>query len=83
MNPVAVELARHQVGEVGVPDEIGALGQRDPVRFLLLMGGIKETKLDLRRVLGEEGEVHSRAIPGGTQRIGVSRPDSHRSIPLR
>ena len=35
MDAVAVELAGQHVGQVGVPDHVGLLGQRDALRLLL------------------------------------------------
>ena len=34
VDAVAVELAGQHVGQVGVPDLVGLLGQRDPLRLL-------------------------------------------------
>jgi hypothetical protein len=60
-----------------MPNMVGLLWQGDPINLLILIRAIKETELNSRGIFGEEGEVDSRSIPGGTERIRLSRPDVH------
>ena len=80
MHAIAVELARPHVGQVTVPDQIGLLTQRHTVAFGS-RDAVEQTQFDARGMGGKEGEVHSSPIPGGSQRIGATGPDSHR-IPV-
>jgi hypothetical protein len=35
--------------------------------------GIEETEVDARGMLGEQGKIHPRAIPGGPQGVRMAR----------
>src|SRR5262249_7079538 len=61
--------------QVGVPDVLGLLANRNPRLATLL---VEETELDAGRVLGEQGEGHAGAIPGGTERMGLARSQAGR-----
>jgi hypothetical protein len=76
VHAIAVPLARTQVGQVTVPDEVRLLGEADSL--LVAAIGIEQAELDGGRVLAEEGEVHAGAIPGGTERERGAAPDPHR-----
>src|SRR5262249_24138913 len=73
----AVELPRLDVGQVDMPDLVGLFSQGDPLSFRGRLGRIEQTQLDLGSVLREKGEIDAGAVPGGTERIGSSRPDAH------
>jgi hypothetical protein len=73
VDAVPVELPGAHVGSVEVPDLVGKLlqgqaGDLAATRF------IKQAELDRFRVGGEEGEVGSAPVPGGSERVGLSRP---------
>jgi hypothetical protein len=75
MDPVAVQLAGTQFGQVGMPDLIGLLAQLEALLFVS-SAAIKQAQLDLIRVLGEQGKIDPFAVPRGAQGIGLARPDS-------
>ena len=77
VHPVAVELTRPDVGQIRVPDEAVALGQRDAGALASVGRLIEETEIHPGGVLREEREVHALAVPGGTQLVGIARPDAH------
>src|SRR2546427_9375136 len=55
--------------QVDVPDVLGLLADRNARLTTVL---VEETQLDAGCVFGEQREVHARAIPDGTERIGVA-----------
>ena len=70
VHAVAVSRAWPDPGQVSVPDvvgffEIGARGFVPP-------GRIVETQLNALGMLGKEREIGALAVPGGTERIGMS-----------
>ena len=80
VHAVAVELARADVGQVTVPDEVGSLAQRDALRFEGIVRLLEQAEVHGLGVLGEDREVHALAVPRGPLRIGVPRPHPH--LPL-
>ena len=82
VDAIAVDLARQDVGQVAVPDQVGALGQDDAARFLVRLRRIEQAQLDLGRVLRIERKVHAAAVPRRPQRVRVARPDSHCRYPF-
>ena len=60
---VAVELARFCIGEVAVPDHIGAFRQYDTRGFGRVIVRIKQAEIYLGSMLGKDRKIHSRAIP--------------------
>ncbi len=78
VDAVAIELAGPDLGEVPVPDLLGALPQRDAVRLFPRVGRVEQAQLDGRSVLGEQREVDADAIPGGAERVRGAWPDFHR-----
>ena len=74
VDAITIELAGQHVGQVGVPDFIRVLLQRDPLRFLARVGGVEEAQLDLGGMLREQGEIDPRTVPGGAEGVRVSRP---------
>jgi hypothetical protein len=75
---VAVELARPNVGQVAMPDQVAALGDGNPLAFLRVVGRIKQAQFDFRRAFGKQREVSSVAVPRCPQGIRFSWPNSHR-----
>ena len=73
----AVELPGPGVGQVRVPDEIGALAERDRFRGDGVARPVEETEVHARRVLGEDREVHASAVPRRPLGIGPTRPRAH------
>ena len=78
VHAIAVELARRDVGEIDVPDVLGALRQRDALDFASAVA-VEQAKLDLGGVGGEQGEVGAAAVPIRAQRIGRAS----RNVPVR
>ncbi len=76
VHAIAVNLPRQHVGQIGVPDHVGLLGDLNAVRFALAVGRLEQAQLDARGMLRVQGEVRPAAVPGGAQRIGPARPDS-------
>jgi hypothetical protein len=74
VNPEAIALARLDRGDEAVPHIPVHLGQLDP--GLTAFVGDK-ADLNPVRNLGEQGEVDSTAVEGGSQGIGMARPDVH------
>ncbi len=72
VDAIAVPLPRPDPRQVAVPDEPVHFGQRHP---RLDIGLVEQAQLHLVRDLGVEREVRARAVIGGPERIGVTRPD--------
>src|SRR6202000_1000909 len=53
-------------------------GEPDPLFSALV---IEQAQFDLLGHLGEQGEVGSRAVIGGTERVGVAWPRRHKETP--
>ena len=77
VDAIAVELSGAHVGQIAVPDLIGALAQSDRVRFDVVVFVLEQAELDAGRVLGEDREVDALAVPCGTERIRLAGPDAH------
>ncbi len=75
VDAVAVALPGDDAGQVAVPDEPVALGQRDAV---LLAVGIEQAEGDRGRHLAEQREVRPGAVVRGTEGVGRARPGLHR-----
>jgi hypothetical protein len=80
MDPIAVELARTNVGKIPVPHHIGVLRERDRQRFRVGIRRVEQAELDACRMLGKNREIHAHAVPGGAERRRQARPHSHRTI---
>jgi hypothetical protein len=76
---IAVKLAWPEAGEIAVPNPVPLFRKGDPVRFGSGFRRIEKAKLDVRRVLGEDGEIDSQSVPGRTERIGDPRFHLHHS----
>jgi hypothetical protein len=66
---VAIELARQDIGQIGMPDLIRVFGQRGAMRLLRSLNGVEQAQVYLGGMFGEEGKIYALAIPGGPQRI--------------
>ena len=70
----AVALAGLHVGHVAVPHETVDLGQVDAGLDEVV---VDEAELDALGDLGEDGEVHTRSVVGGSEGVGLAGPDLH------
>jgi hypothetical protein len=81
VDPEAVALPDADARQVAVPAEPVDLGQRDAG---LTAVGVEQAELDGVGGLGVQGEVRARAVVGGPQRVGPTRPDldvvGHRTV---
>jgi hypothetical protein len=77
VDAVAVALAGRDPGNVDVPHQVGLLCNADPGQLVITFGTFEKAELDAGRVLGEQGEVHSLAVPGGAKGVGAARPGLH------
>ncbi len=77
MHAVAVHLPGQNPRQVSVPDHIRLFGQGVARRFRWGISRIKQAQFHLGGVLGENGEVYSRTIPCGPERVGHSRSHFH------
>ena len=68
VHAIAVELAGLRVGQVAVPDILGALRQRDAVD-LVPPGLVEQAQFDLLGGAGEQREVGAATVPGGAKRM--------------
>ena len=75
VHTVAVELARSQIGDEAMPDEIGSLAEHDPFSLGASVRSVEETDIDASGVLAEEGEVYPGPVPRRAQGVGSSRPE--------
>ena len=80
VDPVPIEGAGTNVGEIGVPHAIGGLGQLDRRVGDGRFGLLEQAQLDGGRVLREQGEVHPAAVPGGSEGGRGPRPDPHGTV---
>src|SRR5207249_5130727 len=83
VNAEPVEAARPHVREEAVPDLIRPFAEHDLVLLDRIIGPVEQAELDRRRVLGEEREVDTLAIPRGSEWVGKTRPDSHSGLVLQ
>src|SRR5690606_22406422 len=74
VHPVAVEQPGPRVGQVAVPDEVGALAQLDALDLAPALG-VEQAQLDPLGVLRIQREVDAFAVPGGAQGRGPAAPD--------
>ncbi len=78
VHAVAVKLSRFDVRQVAVEDHFGAFRQIDRRARRRRFGAVEQAQLGTRAVLAEERELDATAIPGRPQRIGTTRPHTHR-----
>ena len=78
VHPVAVQASRPHVRQVGVPQEVGPVRERDAFGLDRVVRPVVQTEVDARRVLGEQGEVDPFAVPRGALWIRRARPDADR-----
>ena len=74
VDPVAVELARPDIGEEGVPHEVRPLRHPHPLGLDPIGRIVEEAELDAGRVPGKQGEVDSHAVPGRPERCWPAGP---------
>src|SRR5581483_2076904 len=74
VDAIAVELPRTDVRQARVPHELVLLDERN-ARLLGRVVGREEADLDARRVLGEDREVDTLAIPARAEGVGPSGKD--------
>src|SRR5574341_1097074 len=74
VNAGAVDETGPRIGQVAVPDEVGALPQLDALG-LAPDARVEEAQLDTLGVLRKEREVDPGAVPRGTQGIGAAAPE--------
>src|SRR5687768_11365640 len=74
VNPIAVDQAGPGLGQVAVPDVVGALADLNALD-LAPSARIEQAKLDALGVLRKQREVDPRAVPGRAQGIGAAAPD--------
>ena len=72
VHAIAVELARHDVAEIAVPDILGALRQRDALELAPALV-VEQAKLDLLGIGGKQREVRAAPVPGRAQRMRGAR----------
>src|SRR5262245_7365631 len=77
MNAIAVQLAGQDVGEVAMPVLVAVVGLLNALSLFGRLGRVEEAKLHLARVLGKQRKVHPGPVPGRTQGVRPSRPDTH------
>ncbi len=76
---IAVELPGREARHVAVPDEVGALAQREAC-VLAPAARVEQAQLDAFGVAREEREIDPGAIPGRAQRVGRSGPELQRGV---
>src|SRR5262245_41960868 len=81
MHTVAVDLAGHHVGQIGVPHQIGVLLELDALAFVLVVWVLEQAELYLRGTFGKQREVHARSVPGGSEGIRLTWPNAHWGSP--
>src|SRR5579862_2970000 len=79
VNPISVKQARASLGQVAMPDLVRLFGQRNAMGFPAPRI-VEKAQLHLLGVLRKQGEVHSFAIPGGSEWIWLTGPDDCRSM---
>jgi hypothetical protein len=82
VDPIAVKLARTDIGQIDMPDLVGVFGQDDAVGFALAVG-VEQAQLDLFGMGRKQREIDPEAIPGGPQRMRPSRPDREAALFFR
>src|SRR5947207_4235081 len=68
VDAIAVQQARASIGQIAVPDEVGALAQLHALE-LAPAARIEQAELDARGVLREEREVDAGAVPSRAERV--------------
>src|SRR5438309_842513 len=67
MNAVAVLCAWADIGEIAVPDIVGALQQAEPLQ-LAAIAGIEQAQFDLLRICRKDRKVCPDAVEGRSKR---------------
>src|SRR5690606_26948935 len=71
---------RAHIVEIAVPDLVGVFRQGDALQ-LPAAGPVEEAQLDLLGMRREEGEIHSRSVPGRPERIGEPPAEAPHAAP--
>ncbi len=74
---IIVELPGSHVGQIGVPDLVGLLLDREAPGLAPGRNMVKQAELHLFIVFGKEREMDTHPLPGGTQGVRISKPNSH------
>jgi hypothetical protein len=82
MGTVSVNQTKPRIGEISVPDFVGAFRQIE-ARDFAPAGRIEQAKFNALSMGRENGEVGAETVPGGAKRIGraaiqMSRKRRHR-----
>src|SRR4029453_9646052 len=77
VNPVTIELPGTEARQVDVPDLVGVLRQANAGGSPPAVRSVKQAQFDLGGVLRKEREIHAAAIPGGAERVRLSKPHVH------
>ena len=76
VDTVSVQLSRSQVGKIPVPDLVCLFRERDPMGLNTIRLGIEQAQINRSGVLGKDREVDSLAVPGRTERVWLTWPDT-------
>jgi hypothetical protein len=63
MHAISIHRPGSRLRKVPVPDFIGVFRQLEPLQLLLAID-VEKTELDFRCIRGEQGEIHTQAVPG-------------------
>ncbi len=66
VHPVPVELSRHQIGEVAVPDRTGPVRQHRSEGWLLSVRTVEQTQLHPAGMVAVQGKIDAQAVPSRT-----------------
>src|SRR5262249_55548724 len=80
VNAVAVALPGARFRQVDVPDLRGLFRHANAGDFFVAVRPVEQAQLDAGGVLREEREIDPGPIPGGAERVRLSRPYSHTTL---
>ena len=63
MHAISIHRPGSRLRKVPVPDFIGVFRQLEPLQLLLAID-VEKAELDFRCIRGEQGEIHTQAVPG-------------------
>src|SRR4051812_44126866 len=88
MNAVAVLCAWTDIGEIAVPDIVGALRQADSLQFAAI-AGIEQAQFDLLRICRKDRKIRADAVEGRSKRsrrpgrnVHLKAPEPGKSWPV-
>lgn len=76
---VAVELSRPHIRQIGMPDLVGVLAERNALGLLIPILA-EQAQLDPFRILREQREIDAATVPGGAEGIGKAGPYAHDGV---